>query len=741
MIRPLDRRCHAQLACRAMFVLGLVAGLCSVVGEAGAQERQLLPQIIVTGDPVGQWPTDPNTGMQYQGIGMCGAFRTLVQAPGAYESTFSQRPADFPNHKEDFPDSVNAFMDGGGLGGTVKWKTLQTYFDLSNQYNSGSVIANGDYVRTPTCYPPSELGCNFPATDMTDDVFNGFGERVRGYFNVQPNWVGQPMHFGIRAATSAAVQIFSMPTASDSAKTVPHRDILISRGWGSSADIRVTNTVTFMKSGLYPIEVLFSNPRNYAILEMAVLFNSPNFTDVDGYVSSGQPLLSTLAFDMQYTAKTNFFQTATGLSSFSSVDQCQQCPRQYAKPSVLPLPNGICPPNGWFCNAAALCEYCPFDKDATLCTPNCIRCQKPTPICWRRNSTDPGDSDCVECLADSDCQNGFACVNHACQVHRPPALACPGGAGVAVGPDLQPTSDCGQVAGYSPCSKDADCPNGQICDLPNTRCVDSLPDCRFDNKCGKDCVDCANVAGTGRPRPHCLNGMVCVECRIDTDCSEGNYCLSGDCVPCTDDRHCGPGCGNCTYHVGAAPTCSITVSDTPFCYSPNSSPSTSTCVGCLKDSDCGDNGTCDPTAHTCTNQPTTGDCPSGTFRKGDACVQCVSDSQCLCGSCDTSSNSCVNICKDNTDCQGNQCCAIGPDGIRACQSGRCAGTAGGALCGCAVTNKGLGIASPDNNTLSADGGEVGRSRGALIAMVAMLLAGILLRRARLPALLRREVMR
>jgi hypothetical protein len=183
----------------------------------------------------------------------------------------------------------------------------------------------------------------------------------------------------------------------------------------------------------------------------------------------------------------------------------------------------------------------------------------------------------------------------------------------------------------------------------------------------------------------------------------------------------------------------MTVTDTPFCYSANSSPSSATCAGCIKDGDCGDGGQCNLTSHTCTNQPASGACPSGTFSKGDACVQCVSDSQCLCGSCDTSTNACVNVCKDNTDCQGNQCCALGADGIRACQSGRCAGTAGGALCGCSVA--GIGGRSVDNNTLLADGGEAERSRGALFAMVAMLLAGFLFRRARMPQMVRREVTR
>ena len=66
---------------------------------------------------------------------------------------------------------------------------MSSSFDLSNQFNVGSVIANGDYTYTPGC---PDLGCEFPGSSgqITDQ---SFGSRFRGFFDVKPEWAGQPM--------------------------------------------------------------------------------------------------------------------------------------------------------------------------------------------------------------------------------------------------------------------------------------------------------------------------------------------------------------------------------------------------------------------------------------------------------------------------------------------------------------------------------------------------------------------
>jgi hypothetical protein len=85
----------------------------------------------------------------------------------------------------------------------------------------------------------------------------------------------------------------------------------------------------------------------------------------------------------------------------------------------------------------------------------------------------------------------------------------------------------------------------------------------------------------------------------------------------------------------------------------------------------------------------------------------------------------------NEDCDGNQCCTLAPEGVRKCELGRCAGTAGGALCGCAIAA--IGSVQVDNNTLDAQGSNLGRSRSLFGAVVAMLLCAVWLRRRQLQA--------
>ena len=111
--------------------------------------------------------------------------------------------------------------------------------------------------------------------------------------------------------------------------------------------------------------------------------------------------------------------------------------------------------------------------------------------------------------------------------------------------------------------------------------------------------------------------------------------------------------------------------------------------------------------------------PDGTAEKAICirCVECSNSSQCLCGACDIAAGTCTQACHNSADCMGNQCC-IRTTGK--CQPGRCAGTAGGALCGCSVAAVAPPIA--DNNTLSQDGVAVGSSRGVLVAALAMLAA-------------------
>jgi peptidoglycan-associated lipoprotein len=75
------------------------------------------------------------------------------------------------------------------------------------------------------------------------------------------------------------------------------------------------------------------------------------------------------------------------------------------------------------------------------------------------------------------------------------------------------------------CGADADCPNGQHCDLPTNACV-AKPECTQDKDCpgGKVCQ--ANH---------------CTACASDSECGTGGACVAGGCTKakaCTKDDEC-----------------------------------------------------------------------------------------------------------------------------------------------------------------------------------------------------------
>ncbi len=353
----------------------------------------------------------------------------------------------------------------------------------------------------------------------------------------------------------------------------------------------------------------------------------------------------------------------------------------------------------------------------------------PTPICLRPDANNPMNSNCVQCVMDTDCQKnfgtGYKCVNNSCI--RPPVACCSSLHPVlAAGHTMDQADYRCFVTGCSACLVDSDCPNGQICDLTNTRCVDPAsvnPNCGTDTNCGANCdLNCPQQFPN---MPHCLNGDHCAACRIDTDCGPGTYCNSGTCSACVDDRHCGPGCGTCGIQVGDPPDCMPTITNTPKCFAPDNTAKTATCVQCTQDSDCGDGATC---ANNTCQFPMPMTCMSGQVQRGNACVACNGSSQCTCGICDPSSGTCIGGCNDNSDCQGDQCCTLdSSSGMRTCQSGSCGGTAGGALCGCSVAQ--LAAAPLKNVKLDPMTGlEVASTRGGQAALLAMLLFALGMRR-------------
>lgn len=641
-----------------------------VLGTGPAARAQDTPQkmqkVVVDGDPVAPLPT----GALIKGAGLCAAFRPTDSVTAS--NTFPSRPADFPNEgvagKNSFSLAVNDFMDAGATGPlpSTLYATLQTPFDLTNTIQLTDQGSDGDYVMS-ACYPPNHGGCLFPGPPPGSTLpEQAFGSRFRGFIAVPENWVvAQTVQFGFVSDDAVAMRIFAKGKPNE---TPPIYEVVSRAVEPVSSTYRVTNQVTFQKPGLYPIEILYVNYGKSAFLEMAVMFN-PSFSEIDEYVfkQDGLPKRGFLL-----TQPEIFFQTSSGVLPFAGAPAtCQQCPRMWANQPNQP--QNICPA-GMFCNEAAVCSPCVGDQ---FCGTQCKQCAKPDPYCARDPASAGADYTCVECRDDPDCQTGQKCIKSIGKCISP--CACCGDTPFCLATDpLQPAArNC------SACRNDDDCPGGQ-CDLLNGRCVDKLPDCNTDDKCGALCVNCitSTLADPQGARPHCLDGQVCGQCRNDVDCTAGTYCRSGDCLPCTHDRHCGPSCLSCGIEivgVAADGSATTTLSATPFCAAPNGKVPTAVCVRCLTDDQCGPGGTCDPATNQCSPAaPCVPPCSGKTVCDGTACVECFTAAQCPCGQC--IAGSCTNNCGDSTDCRSNQCCA---QETGQCADGRCKPglTAnGGALC-------------------------------------------------------------
>jgi len=639
---------------------------CWPLGGAWAQK---LPTVSITGDPVAPNPRD-DKGAVAPGTGLCAAYRSL--GAGVLGSTvFKPRPAGFPNiGATDFPDSVNAFMDGitgGATSGMRVDETLLSAFDLTNFYTDVNIQSRGDFVNTKDCPRPMGMdnGCWFPAAPQDPTLLKRpFGARFRGFINILPEWTNQNIHFGFYTDDAVALYIFTKAKP----PVGPDVKLVVSRGvdpLDPNSQFRVTNSVRFAKSGLYPIEVTYAQYRDASALEMSVLFDA-SFVDFDGPAGDTNQI-QFYNFSLDYTQPKQFFQTSSGALPYDGQPSlCKQCPRGLA--NVPNQPSGTCDA-GMFCNEAAVCAPCIGDQ---FCGKSCKQCLAPEPFCIRDPRDPNGDYQCAECRDDGDCTAGRKCVQGKCVN---PCNCCPGQFCVPTDPAKPDARNCSQ------CRTDGDCAGGK-CDLINGRCTDKLPECNADERCGKSCVSCPDSTKNDPQgvRPYCLNGEVCVQCRYDADCKVGTFCRSGDCVPCTDDRHCGPNCKTCGVDYVIESDGSISSrppTDKPFCYTPDNRTESAKCVRCRNDKDCGEGGTCDPMTMQCTTACAT-PCPAGQVCNGKSCVQCFTSAQCPCGIC--VDGSCTPSCETSSDCLGTQCCS---KDTQTCVAGRCKPglTAhGGALC-------------------------------------------------------------
>jgi outer membrane exchange protein TraA len=614
-----------------------------LAGMARANPEQPLDAVVITGEPVAPPPAQPGTGL-------CVASRV------------SKDPvADFPQNTGTFSAGVNAFLEASRTSRVTS--VLRTPFDLSNNLNDGRTLSYGDFVSVVSgC---SIGGCGFFINDAT----TSFASRLRGYLNVPPGLAGRPLHFGFYADDAVSVVIY------DRLQT-PY--MVFNRPPMTGAPTwRTTNSVTFEKPGLYPIEILYTQFFEHAALEFSLLAGTLQDGDFERPANS-PPVINLKDAGFVLLGSTAFYQTESGRPSFPDVNQCEQCNRQFANAPG----HGGCG-TGYYCNGAALCAPC---DSSLFCGDTCSPCGPSTPLCINRNGsftcvqcsedsqcpngrcdletnqcrgckTDAHcpkgefcgtDNECHECTTNEHCPRGEVCADNVCQpcstndsCAGTSCNCCPGGLKCAPpAPGASPT--CVE------CTSDADCSEGRKCDIANGRCVEKVAECNTSERCGDQCVKCPS------DRPYCLDGQVCVACRSDLECGDGRFCLSGECASCTTDKRCGARCEACP-------------GEAPFCLTDGTTAGSS-CVGCRENADCGPGGTCDPTTRTCATTTCSVSCAEGTVCYGNACVGCFADAHCPCGgTCDTALNVCTTSCDNSNDCLGVQHCSAS---TQQCERGR-----------------------------------------------------------------------
>ncbi|WP_433937084.1 outer membrane exchange protein TraA family protein [Sorangium cellulosum] len=336
--------------------------------------------VAITGDPVAPLPAT-------EGDGLCGAYRAS-----------SDPLEDFGLlDREDFIEGVNAFIDDGqpDLASFV----VRTPLDLSNNNDTGLQMSFGDFRDAVAGCPAG--GCDF----LENDPGTSFGMRLRGYLAVPPEHVDQPLHFGFYADDAVAVVIHDAAQAAYPVVVRPTELGLPS--W------RLTNSVTFAREGLYPIEILYVAVVEHSALEMSVLVGE--FEDFElGANAPGSMSLAESGFTLVGPA--SFHQALSGGDSLPDDASCAQCGREF----VGLAGNNGCGP-GAYCNSAALCEPCAI---AAFCGPSCQPCSAQAPRCALVDGTPA----CVACVSDADCKAGKVCDLDAHACVAPPPEPGEGGA-------------------------------------------------------------------------------------------------------------------------------------------------------------------------------------------------------------------------------------------------------------------------------------------------------------------------
>lgn len=323
---------------------------------------------------------------------------------------------------------------------------------------------------------------------------------------------------------------------------------------------------------------------------------------------------------------------------------------------------------------------------------------------------------CVACKTDSDCGSGTRCIANQCIVACTNDAQCaasqfcldPNGTGgsctakIATGRALP--SSCTLVLGSRACQSglcrtsdntcvqcvaETDCPTGNVCSA--NLCT---PACTKDAQCGSGqwCNDPTGTGGActagiaaGMTLPYsctpalgsraCITGLCrtndnrCVQCLLDSDCSNGGICSANVCkVACTKDSQCSASQW-CNDPTGTGGVCTNKLA------SNQTLPSGLACSPALGSRVC-QSSLCRIADNTCVQCITTSDCSAGNLCINNTCsVSCQLDTQCTptewCASMGGGAGACTTKLVNGTAMPASLggCNAI--TGARACQSGIC----------------------------------------------------------------------
>jgi outer membrane exchange protein TraA len=306
-----------------------------LVTSAGSSAAQGLPPVVVSGEPVAPSP-------DVLGTGLCSA------------SSRSDNPAlDFPQSSAAFNGGINTFLETKASSRITS--VLRTPLDLSNNNSSGTQASYGDFRNAVLGCPMG--GCGFFINDTT----TSFATRLRGLLHVPSDKVNKALHFGLYADDAVSVTLFD--------RTGTRYEVINRPPQLGVATWRTTNSVTFTKPGLYPIEVLYAEVSEHAALELSMLEGA--FTDFERSANDAPINLESAGFEL--VTPEMFYLSESGRPSHPEPAQCVQCNRQYANTSGS---NGCTP--GFHCNSAALCSPC---DSAAFCGASCSPCGASTPFC------------------------------------------------------------------------------------------------------------------------------------------------------------------------------------------------------------------------------------------------------------------------------------------------------------------------------------------------------------------------